>query len=100
MEGLIQCSHGRNNSVNNNILHKFNFTSTFSIGLLFALRLLFAFVCVGLFLSTTGIGLQESYSFYYSHSHSRHSHLKIPDGPKMALAALSRRAIDGPCALT
>ena len=29
----------------------------------------------------------------------RPSHLKIPDGPKMAHAALSRRAIDGPCAV-
>jgi len=28
---------------------------------------------------------------------SRASHLKIPGGPKMARAALSRRAIDGPC---
>jgi len=29
---------------------------------------------------------------------ARPSRLKIPDGPKMACAALSRRAIDGPCA--
>src|SRR6218665_3220201 len=29
----------------------------------------------------------------------RASHLKIPDGPKMARAALSRRAIDGSCAV-
>src|SRR6218665_954295 len=27
----------------------------------------------------------------------RPSHLKIPGGPKMARAALKRRAIDGPC---
>ena len=29
----------------------------------------------------------------------RPSHLKIPGGPKMARAALSRRAIDGSCAI-
>jgi len=30
------------------------------------------------------------------HGQSRPSHLQIPDVPKMARAALSRRAIDGP----
>jgi len=29
----------------------------------------------------------------------RPSHLKIPGGPKMARATLSRRAIDRPCAV-
>ena len=29
----------------------------------------------------------------------RPSHLKIPDGSKIACATLSRRAIDGPCAV-
>ena len=32
------------------------------------------------------------------HKLSRPSHLKIPDRPRMARAALSMRAIEGPCA--
>ena len=41
----------------------------------------------------------ETHSYDCNASTLRPSHLKIPGGPKLARAALSRWAIDGPCAL-